>query len=146
MLKIRGGLTRPLAESFDLYAQAVTCGLSIQRGLIILHFLTAFDVAKDQHWRKVMRMRVWTKWGMGSSEDLLTFLIRRATMKTSTHGHLLAPWTTAKRKLGKGARRATCVTCGQMVCVLPYGRHGAVLKLAREAPMICGDALGKRCV
>lgn len=103
-------------------------------------------MGKDQHWRKVQRMRVWKAWGLLTSDDLLAFLVRRATMRASTMGHVISPWTTAKRKLGKGARRATCVTCGGMICVLPYGRHGAVLKVAREAPMICGDVLGKRCV
>ncbi len=91
-------------------------------------------------------MRVWKQWGMLTSEDLVAFLIRRATMRTSTLGHVVSPWTTAKRKLGKGARRATCQKCGHVVFILPYGAHGAKLKEARVSPMISGDALGKPCV
>lgn len=83
---------------------------------------------------------------MRSSDALVTFLIRRATMRASTLGHVISPWTTAKRKLGKGARRSTCQKCGHVVFVLPYGAHGAVLKIARVSPMIQGDALGKQCV
>lgn len=91
-------------------------------------------------------MRIWQQWGMQTSDELVSFLITRATGRTSVLGHLVSPWTTAKRKLGKGARRATCTKCGQTVFVLPYGQHGAKAKLAQTSPSIYGDALQKPCV
>lgn len=90
-------------------------------------------------------MRAWKQWGLLSSEDLFKFLVTRATERTLDLGHVVSPWTTAKRRMGKGAKRAMCTKCGKGVFVLPYGQHGLLPKVSREAPTITGEALVKRC-
>lgn len=90
-------------------------------------------------------MRAWKQWGLLSSDALFSFLMYRATERALDMGHTPSPWNTAKRKMGKGAKRAMCTKCGRALFALPYGQHGIVPKIARDAPTVTGEALSFRC-
>lgn len=87
------------------------------------------------------------KW-MGS---IVAALIRRTEELARIQGHTLDTWTPAKRKVGRGSWRSTCVTCGRIAVVMPLG-DGRVDPRDRSriqvgvAPGIRGEALGERCV
>jgi hypothetical protein len=94
--------------------------------------------------RKWMTRKPWNGWGV-SAERLHDFLLIRATSRAAAHGHVISPWSSAKHKLGKGAKRATCIKCGRVVIVMPYGQHGATAPLAKSSPAIAGDAVMQAC-
>lgn len=94
--------------------------------------------------RKRHHQEITAATGVGG-EAILTAICGRAVEHTSLQGHTLGEWVNAKHKLGKGARKATCMSCGKIVIAMPYGDiswKGA----ARENPGIRGDALFEPCL
>lgn len=90
-------------------------------------------------------MRFWKKIGLSGSDDMLSFLIQQAERRLLNGGHAVTPWGNAKKKMGKGARRAICTSCGRVSFVLPYGQHGLRASMARDVPTITGEALSAPC-
>lgn len=89
-------------------------------------------------------MRAWKRLKLNSAEVLFNFLVMRATTRAMHLGHIVSPWSNAKRKMGKGAFKATCTKCGLVVFIMPHGQHG-LPKIGRDAPALTGEALVTSC-
>ena len=83
-------------------------------------------------------------WGV-SGDAMVALLQTRARCLAIAQGHSLGVWVEAKRKYGKGAKRASCVHCGVKAIVMPYGHQGGP-PAAQTNPVIMGDGVLTPCV
>lgn len=83
------------------------------------------------------------KW---TAQMLIGALEITALRRSGEFGHRLGGWVDAKRKLGKGAKKATCVTCGKHALLTPNGYQRGKNKAVKNTPGIRGDAVFEPCV
>ena len=79
-----------------------------------------------------------------SGETILAALQTRAMARATVLGHLPGMWGDAKRKYGKAAKQAQCLSCGKKAIIVPYGNPNGP-KIAQDNPVIMGDAVFERC-
>ena len=76
---------------------------------------------------------------------IIVALKDRALDLTALRGHILGPWTAAKKKHGAGAQKCLCEICGAQVLVspkLPYQQN----KGDPYHPGMRGEALFDECL
>jgi hypothetical protein len=82
--------------------------------------------------------------GFATQGELLDFLLTRTEERSRGLMHALGPWTSGKKAMGKGAKRAMCRKCGRVAIVLPYGQANGT-RLAKTSPLTKGDSLIEEC-
>lgn len=83
-----------------------------------------------------------TKW---TATMILAALEMTAIRRSAAQGHRLGPWKEAKRKLGKDAKKAVCMSCGMQALLSPNGYSRARNKVVQRAPGIRGEAVFEPC-
>lgn len=96
----------------------------------------------EQSWETHMAKRKRMKGVDGQA--VLAALQGRALELTDALGHRLGAWTSAKHKHGKGAKKSTCLMCGEIAIIMPWGNAQARGEAA-QAPGIKGDATHTSC-
>ena len=76
---------------------------------------------------------------------ILSALEVTAVRRSGANGHRLGPWKEAKRKLGKGAKKAVCMACGKQALLTPNGYSRGRNKAVHDVPGIRGEAVFETC-